>query len=141
MESCEICFKKNADVKSTNPEYIAPMLLSEEKPLSVQKIWNANKEASWYFRYCPSILHGAFIHRFIVRAGRLAEEDKMWQNGIHFRFPNSKGLVQGNLDNNYIEIQVTGREKAKLLHLIRKEFKEIYHEKEEEIEKMATKQW
>jgi GTPase SAR1 family protein len=141
MESCEICFRKDNDDKSDNPIFIAPLLLQEEMPIDVENIWKQNQGETWCFQYKHPVLHRSFIHRFIVRTGQKASANKMWQMGIHLDFQKGKALVKGFFDDNddgFIEIRVTGQDKAMLLHLIKQEFKGIYHQREGDIEQFVA---
>lgn len=88
MLQCEMCFEvtpeSEEDKYSTVPfaerSYIAPQLLPEEKPKTVERAWR--KEESWYIKYSFEFLHYGVVQSFIVRTRKYAEIDDIWKNGI-----------------------------------------------------------
>ncbi|MEO0585933.1 MAG: COR domain-containing protein, partial [Bacteroidota bacterium] len=82
MINSEICYQLNDDYnrREEEPIYVAPQLLPPDAPISIHR----PKESGLLFQYKYAYLHQVFIHRLIVRAGKLALADHVWQNGIQF---------------------------------------------------------
>ncbi len=136
MESCEIIFRKNKDADfEDDPEYIAPELLPDNMPEYVRRHWEHNREESLYLLYEHPILHKAFITRFIVRAGHLADLNEMWRSGIHFSYGNADALVEARHTQQagVISVRIAGAGREALLQRIRKELKDIYHREDDDI--------
>ncbi|MEO1382106.1 MAG: COR domain-containing protein, partial [Bacteroidota bacterium] len=128
MLSAEICYQLNDryDQREEEPIYVAPQLLPFEAPLSVHR----PKESGLLFQYKYAYLHQVFIHRLIVRAGKLALADHVWQNGIQFYWGGTFVIVEAVQDQKgpggYIQIQVSGDREYELLERLRNEFGNIH---------------
>ena len=133
MLSCEICFQLNP--KQSNDKnkavYVAPQLLPEQRPDKVHTFWQ-NLSGGLTLRFDYEYLHEAFVHRFIVRAGHLAQPHHLWRRGIWFIWEQTSALIfarehgEAESAGGFIQIQVRGPRQAELLHLIRKEFENIH---------------
>ncbi|MEO0584972.1 MAG: COR domain-containing protein, partial [Bacteroidota bacterium] len=128
MLSAEICYQLNYtyDQREEEPIYVAPQLLPTEPPLSI----HIPKERGLLFRYKYSYLHQVFIHRLIVRVGKFALADHVWQNGIQFYWGGTFVLVEAAQDQNgpggYIQIQVSGDKEFELFERLKNEFEDIH---------------
>ncbi|MEL6699851.1 MAG: COR domain-containing protein, partial [Bacteroidota bacterium] len=126
MLSAEICYQLNNPNREEEPIYVAPQLLPLEQPISI----HPPKHVGLLFRYEYSYLHQVFIHRLIVRAGKLAQVDHVWQNGIQFYWGGTFVIVEAVQDQKgpggYIQIQVSGDREYELLERLRNEFGNIH---------------
>ncbi|MDX2248821.1 MAG: COR domain-containing protein [Bacteroidia bacterium] len=126
MLSCEMCFEKT--IKKENQysvpfeerNFIAPQLLPEEKPPTLEDIWE--DRPSLFFRYKHDFLHYGIIQSFIVRTQTLAEERDIWKLGIFIKDEKEKAMIETR--ENEINVRVTLGGK-KLLDKIRNLLEEI----------------
>ncbi len=97
MLSCELCFEVEKEEKDRwtrkfeEREFIAPQMLNEEVPNSVEDFWEGR--SSLYFRYSQDFLHYGVMQRFIIRTQQLAEVRDIWRYGIVLRKDNERALV------------------------------------------------
>lgn len=126
MLSCEMCFEKT--IKKENQysvpfeerNFIAPQLLPEEKPPTLEDVWE--DRPSLFFRYKHDFLHYGIIQSFIVRTQTLAEERDIWKLGIFIKEEKEKAMIETR--ENEINVRVTLGGK-KLLDKIRNLLEEI----------------
>ncbi|MCB0840105.1 MAG: hypothetical protein KDE26_24170 [Bacteroidetes bacterium] len=129
MLNAEICYRLNSPDahKGEIDLYIAPQLLPEKLPEARRQLW-PSKGSFLSFKY--EYLHQVFIHRLIVRAGKLSHPQNVWKRGIWFLWENTHALIQAQEDSlspgGYIQLQVSGPKEEELLHRIRKEFDQIH---------------
>ncbi|MEL6698775.1 MAG: COR domain-containing protein, partial [Bacteroidota bacterium] len=128
MLSAEICYRLNDPDREKGEEkiYVAPQLLPPDAPISIHR----PKESGLLFQYKYAYLHQVFIHRLIVRAGKLALADHVWQNGIQFYWGGTFVIVEAVQDikgpGGYIQIQVSGDKEFELLKRLGNEFDRIH---------------
>ena len=133
MLQCEMCFEitpKNEEVHKSVPFeercFIAPQLLSENKPNTVTRVWR--NDQSWYLKYRFEFLHYGVIQSFIVRARKYAQTDDIWRNGIllYMKETDELGMVEALRENNKYEIRVRlSQNSKKLSDKIRNEIEAI----------------
>jgi Leucine-rich repeat (LRR) protein/GTPase SAR1 family protein len=127
MQQCEICFEASNSYKWNTPlkekEFIAPQLLPETPPLSVQAL--RRHEEGLYYKYRHRFLHSAIIQRFIVRTGNMAKENDMWQSGIVLSTLEGMALIEAFPTKNEIVIRLDSIDQKILLNKIRNEMREI----------------
>jgi hypothetical protein len=75
------------------------------------------------YRFLPPV----FIHRFIVRANKLAKVENIWQSGIFLEHADICAFVEANYKTKQIIIKAS-RNAAKLVKTIKEELKEIQNE-------------
>jgi len=130
MEECEICFEidkeQNAKLPFSNRIFVAPQLLSKDKPEDLKFIFR--KKNGIYYSYRHKFLHAAVIQRFIVRVGFMTDIKKMWQNGVLLMLPEGMALVEAFPDKNEILIRLEDINPKALLSKIRNEMNEINKE-------------
>ncbi|MEL7063989.1 MAG: COR domain-containing protein, partial [Bacteroidota bacterium] len=128
MLSAEICYQLNNPDTDKGEEAIfaIPHVLPSNPIMPLRR----PKENSLYFRYVYSYLHQVFIHRLIVRAGKLALADHVWQNGIQFYWGGTFVVVEAIQNHEgqggSIQIQISGDKQFELLKRLQKEFEEIH---------------
>jgi Leucine-rich repeat (LRR) protein len=123
MEQCEICFEASRTYNWNTPleekEFIAPQLLPEAPPLSVQALRRHGD--GLYYKYRHRFLHSAIIQRFIVRTGYMANENDMWQSGIVLNTKEGMALIEAFPQRNEIVIRLDTISQRPLLNMIRNE--------------------
>lgn len=113
MLSCEICFettqeehpdKRDREIDFNQRSFVAPQLMSEEKPNNIEEyIWF--NRPSWYLTYRHDFLHYGIIQSFIIRTQTLAEKGDIWKSGISLKKNNHLALVE--CGKKEIKVRVT----------------------------------
>ena len=121
MESCEIVFCKD-EYRTKKSIYIAPQLLSAEKPFDIERL---EKLASFHtLVYQYPFLHQSIVIRFIVRMGNMPKAS-YWRNGICYEQDGHTILVEAFDKDNQIHLKIAGAQPKQCLEKVRKVFKEI----------------
>ncbi|MFN8349050.1 MAG: COR domain-containing protein [Spirosomataceae bacterium] len=133
MLSCEICFEttsqghpdlKEWEVRFEQRSFVAPQLMPENKPKSVEDSWEGR--SSWYLTYRHDFLHYGVIQSFIVRTQALAEMRNIWKSGISLKdtYNEAVHFALVECQSKEIRVRVTegGRE---LLNKIRNLFEKL----------------
>ena len=112
MLSCKMCFevgdKKKEEDRSKSFEervFVAPQLLQEEKPQSIEDIWLGRD--AYYLRYHYDFLHYGVIQSFIVSTQELAEIRDIWRMGISLKEENQLALVEARKKEKEILVRVS----------------------------------
>ncbi|MBI3235692.1 MAG: hypothetical protein HYZ42_16920, partial [Bacteroidetes bacterium] len=131
MLSCEICFKeehREDNISFTQKTFVAPQLLTNQKPNSAQRFESFVSPDCIYYRYKHLFLHAAVMQRFIVRMGYLSQLPDMWQQGLYIEQDDCKACIETDINNNEINIKVSGKGREELLKKIREQLYDISKE-------------
>ncbi|MEZ4829179.1 MAG: COR domain-containing protein [Bacteroidia bacterium] len=126
MLSCEMCFettKKKENQYSVPFEertFIAPQLLPEQKPMTLEDVWE--DRPSLFFRYRHEFLHYGVIQSFIVRTQSLAEQRDIWKLGIFIKEEKEKAMIETREKEIMVRVTTGGK---KLLDKIRNLLEEL----------------
>ncbi|MEM9928314.1 MAG: COR domain-containing protein [Bacteroidota bacterium] len=100
MMSCELCFEvtpkqedKYQHVPFVERVFIAPQLLPEEKPRSVDRQVARFRGPKLYARYQHDFLHDGIIQSFMVRAHASMAGEEIWKSGILIEEEGALALV------------------------------------------------
>lgn len=115
MESCDLCFMINDSIE--DPQFVIPQMLPSSPERNVKEIWEGRYSNSLHYLYSVRFLHEAIIHRFIARAGRLAEPLGLWSRGISLKYKSAYALVEVTNEND-IHIWIDGPQRKDLLSRI-----------------------
>ena len=119
MEKFELCFP----LDSANPNrYLITDLLPIDEPDV-----DAYENAPLHFQYRYDILPSSIISRFIVRNHEMIYKTMRWRSGVVLTEGNSKALVRGDEEDNFISIKVQGSRGSNLLAIIRRDFTKIHN--------------
>ena len=119
MEKFELCFP----LDSANPNrYLITDLLPIDEPDV-----DAYENAPLHFQYRYDILPSSIISRFIVRNHEMIYKTMRWRSGVVLTEGNSKALVRGDEEDNFISIKVQGSHGSNLLAIIRRDFTKIHN--------------
>jgi hypothetical protein len=137
MLSCELCFEiewpkeKHRHIPFAERQFIAPQLMPETPPASVEFFKDMNRQNGLYHvRYTHSFLHYGIIQSFIVRTQSLAQVKDIWRNGILLKEEGVYALVQAGKR----EIQVAAPEAGlPLLEKVRNLLEELQGDRAEEM--------
>ncbi|WP_420645400.1 COR domain-containing protein [Candidatus Leptofilum sp.] len=106
-----------------NGDYIAPQLLSENKP---NYPWDENDNLQLRFRY-PTFMPKGILTSFIVATHRLiANQDWVWKTGVILENADARAEIIEHYQRREITIRVQGRQKRDLLTKIGYEFEKIH---------------
>jgi small GTP-binding protein len=119
MEKFELCFP--LDHANSN-RYLITDLLPEDEPDV-----DAYENAPLHFQYRYDILPSSIISRFIVRNHEMIYKTMRWRSGVVLSEGNSKALVRGDEEDNFISIKVQGSRASNLLAIIRRDFTKIHN--------------
>lgn len=133
MLSCEMCFEttpqeypdlKEWEVRFEQRSFVAPQLMPESKPKSVEDVWEGR--SSWYLTYRHDFLHYGVIQSFIVRTQSLAEMRDIWKSGISLKDTHDGAVHYALVEcqGNEIRVRVTAGGIA-LLNKIRNLFEKL----------------
>jgi internalin A len=119
MEKFELCFP--LDHANLN-RYLITDLLPEDEPDV-----DAYENAPLHFQYRYDVLPSSIISRFIVRNHEMIYKTMRWRSGVVLTDGNSKALVRGDEEDNFISIKVQGSRASNLLAIIRRDFTKIHN--------------
>ncbi|MDO1447410.1 leucine-rich repeat domain-containing protein [Rhodocytophaga aerolata] len=141
MKGCELCYDvKDNQNRMLPPEesvYLAPALLADQKPSSVEGAWKRNEGLYWQFQH--EFLHYSIIQSFIVRMGNLENVKiyEVWKNGVWIEHADGEALIEAFPMNKKIMIRVRDKDANRLLDKIHHEFYQI-HGNETEIQEWVS---
>ncbi|MBB3838677.1 GTPase SAR1 family protein [Runella defluvii] len=133
MLSCEMCFEitsqehpdlKEWEIHFEQRSFVAPQLMPENKPKSVEDVWEGR--SSWYLTYRHDFLHYGVIQSFIVRTQTLAEMRDIWKSGISLKDTHDGAVHYALVEcqGNEIRVRVTAGGRV-LLNKIRNLFEKL----------------
>ncbi len=133
MLSCEMCFEitsqehpdlKEWEIRFEQRGFVAPQLMPENKPKSVEDFWEGR--SSWYLTYRHDFLHYGVIQSFIVRTQSLAEMRDIWKSGISLKDTHDGAVHYALVEcqGNEIRVRVTAGGRV-LLNKIRNLFEKL----------------
>ncbi len=134
MLSCELCFEETekkedgSSVPFEERKFIAPQLLPDKKPDSIDDIW-LDREAI-YLKYHHDFLHYGILQSFIIKTRHLAEPRHIWKLGVALRENKQLALVE-IIDEQEILVRVTPNGKH-LMDKIRNLLEELQDDQGEE---------
>ncbi|MEO0456805.1 MAG: COR domain-containing protein [Cyanobacteria bacterium P01_A01_bin.114] len=115
-------FKLCYEISNCPDTYIAPNLLSLEKP---DYIWNEHQNL--ILRYDYDFMPKGILTRFIVEMHLWIEEQTLvWKSGVVLAKDNTRAEVIEHCSQRKIEIRVSGQRKKELLAVITHEFEKIH---------------
>ena len=119
MEKFELCFP--LDHANPNRYLITDLLPIDEPDVDTYE------NAPLHFQYRYDILPSSIISRFIVRNHEMIYKTMRWRSGVVLTEANSKALVRGDEEDNFISIKVQGSRASNLLAIIRRDFTKIHN--------------
>jgi internalin A len=119
MEKFELCFP--LDYTNVNRYLITDLLPIDEPDV------DAYENAPLHFQYRYDILPSSIISRFIVRNHEMIYKTMRWRSGVVLTEGNSKALVRGDEEDDFISIKVQGSHASNLLAIIRRDFTKIHN--------------
>jgi internalin A len=114
-------FKLCYEIPHRPKTYIAPQLLSEDKPK-----YDWDDTDNLILRYDYDFMPKGMLTRFTVEMHRLIDSDLVWKEGIILTEANARAEVIETYSKNEIRIRVSGFPKKDLLTRIRHEFNKIH---------------
>jgi internalin A len=119
MEKFELCFP-------LDPANLNRYLITDLLPIDEPDV-DAYENAPLHFQYRYDILPSSIISRFIVRNHEMIYKTMRWRSGVVLTEGNSKALVRGDEEDNFISIKVQGSRASNLLAIIRSDFTKIHN--------------
>ncbi|MCA9943984.1 MAG: leucine-rich repeat domain-containing protein [Anaerolineales bacterium] len=114
----QLCYQLPGD-----GDYIAPQLLSENKP---HYPWDEADNLQLRFRY-PTFMPKGILTRFIVATHRLiANQDWVWKTGVILQDADARAEIIEHYQRREITVRVQGGQKRDLLTKIGYEFEKIH---------------
>ena len=114
----QLCYQLPGD-----GDYIAPQLLSENKP---NYPWDETDNLQLRFRY-PAFMPKGILTSFIVATHRLiANQDWVWKTGVILQDADARAEIIEHYQRREITIRVQGGQKRDLLTKIGYEFEKIH---------------
>ncbi|MBG1240332.1 COR domain-containing protein, partial [Nostoc sp. NZL] len=119
MMKFKLCYK----IPSRSSTYIAPQLLSANKP---DFTWDDRNNL--ILRYTYTFMPKGILTRFIVETHPWIEQQKLvWKNGVVLNKDQTRAEVIENYNQREIKIRVTGNRKKELMAVITHELEKIHN--------------
>lgn len=125
MKSCDLCFE--VETGEQHPTFavrlfMAPQLLSEEKPELIEDFWE--NRAKGMARFSHRFLHEGIIHSCIVKTAYLTSRREVWRQGIQISEGEGRDKQTACLeaDSTGISVRYTPNARpllAKIRHLLK----------------------
>ncbi|MEH2151032.1 COR domain-containing protein [Nostoc sp.] len=116
-------FKLCYEIRDRRDNYIAPQLLSIEKP---DYTWSDRNNL--ILRYTYTFMPKGILTRFIVETHPWIEEQKLvWKNGVVLNKDQTRAEVIENYNQREIKIRVAGNRKKELMAVITHELEKIHN--------------
>ncbi|BBD69748.1 Miro domain-containing protein [Nostoc commune NIES-4072] len=116
-------FKLCYEIRDRRDNYIAPQLLSIEKP---DYTWSDRNNL--ILRYTYTFMPKGILTRFIVETHPWIEEQKLvWKNGVVLSKDQTRAEVIENYNQREIQIRVAGNRKKELMAVITHELEKIHN--------------
>ncbi|MGF2038254.1 MAG: COR domain-containing protein [Nostoc sp. CmiVER01] len=116
-------FKLCYEIRDRRDNYIAPQLLSIEKP---DYTWSDRNNL--ILRYSYTFMPKGILTRFIVETHPWIEEQKfVWKNGVVLNKDQTRAEVIENYNQREIKIRVDGNRKKELMAVITHELEKIHN--------------
>ncbi|MEH2393211.1 MAG: COR domain-containing protein [Nostoc sp.] len=119
MMKFKLCYK----IPSRSSTYIAPQLLSANKP---DFTWE--KSNNLILRYTYTFMPKGILTRFIVETHPWIEQQKLvWRNGVVLNKDQTRAEIIENYNQREIKIRLAGNYKKELMAVITHEFEKIHN--------------